>query len=154
MQANWATRDQGAVMVAILPVTAIIAARNEERNISRCLCSLARAQATYVIDSGSQEATAAIAANLRSRRPNSFATGNGQRQRIATARTLILAPSIIVADEPWSMIDLSTRAEILAMMKAVQQEMELSLLYITHDISTAGISPTASPSCTWAGSST
>jgi len=61
----------------------------------------------------------------------------GQRQRIATARTLILAPSIIVADEPVSMIDLSTRAEILAMMKAVQQEMELSLLYITHDISTA-----------------
>jgi peptide/nickel transport system ATP-binding protein len=61
----------------------------------------------------------------------------GQRQRIATARTLILSPSIIVADEPVSMIDLSTRAEILAMMKTVQQEMELSLLYITHDISTA-----------------
>jgi len=61
----------------------------------------------------------------------------GQRQRIATARTLILSPKIIVADEPVSMIDLSTRAEILAMMKAVQQEMELSFLYITHDISTA-----------------
>jgi peptide/nickel transport system ATP-binding protein len=61
----------------------------------------------------------------------------GQRQRIATARTLILSPKIIVADEPVSMIDLSTRAEILAMMKAIQQEMELSILYITHDISTA-----------------
>jgi peptide/nickel transport system ATP-binding protein len=61
----------------------------------------------------------------------------GQRQRIATARTLILSPKIIVADEPVSMIDLSTRAEILHMMKAVQQEMELSILYITHDISTA-----------------
>jgi peptide/nickel transport system ATP-binding protein len=61
----------------------------------------------------------------------------GQRQRIATARTLILSPRVIVADEPVSMIDLSTRAEILHMMKAVQQEMELSLLYITHDISTA-----------------
>jgi peptide/nickel transport system ATP-binding protein len=61
----------------------------------------------------------------------------GQRQRIATARTLVLSPKIIVADEPVSMIDLSTRAEILHMMKSVQQEMELSILYITHDISTA-----------------
>ncbi len=61
----------------------------------------------------------------------------GQRQRIATARTLILSPKIMVADEPVSMIDLSTRAEILHMMKSVQQEMELSILYITHDISTA-----------------
>jgi peptide/nickel transport system ATP-binding protein len=61
----------------------------------------------------------------------------GQRQRIATARTLILEPKVIVADEPVSMIDLSTRAEILHMMKAIQQEMELSILYITHDISTA-----------------
>ena len=61
----------------------------------------------------------------------------GQRQRIATARALILSPRVIVADEPVSMIDLSTRAEILHMIKAVQQEMELSLLYITHDISTA-----------------
>jgi peptide/nickel transport system ATP-binding protein len=61
----------------------------------------------------------------------------GQRQRIATARTLILSPKIIVADEPVSMIDLSTRAEILSMMQTVQREMELSFLYITHDLSTA-----------------
>lgn len=61
----------------------------------------------------------------------------GQRQRIATARTLILSPQVIVADEPVSMIDLSTRAEILDMMKTIQQDMELSFLYITHDISTA-----------------
>ena len=61
----------------------------------------------------------------------------GQRQRIAIARTLILRPGIIVADEPVSMIDLSTRAEILHLMKAIQADMELSFLYITHDISTA-----------------
>jgi peptide/nickel transport system ATP-binding protein len=61
----------------------------------------------------------------------------GQRQRIATARTLILRPEIIVADEPVSMIDLSTRAEILHLMKTIQQDMELSFVYITHDISTA-----------------
>lgn len=61
----------------------------------------------------------------------------GQRQRIATARTLILSPSFIVADEPVSMIDLSTRAEILQMMKDVQKDLNLTYLYITHDLSTA-----------------
>ena len=61
----------------------------------------------------------------------------GQRQRAATARTLILSPDLLVADEPVSMIDLSTRAEILAMMKEVQKALNLSYLYITHDLSTA-----------------
>ena len=61
----------------------------------------------------------------------------GQRQRVATARTLVLSPSMIVADEPVSMIDLSTRAEILHMMKTVQRELGLTYLYITHDLSTA-----------------
>jgi peptide/nickel transport system ATP-binding protein len=61
----------------------------------------------------------------------------GQRQRVATARTLVLSPHMIVADEPVSMIDLSTRAEILFMMKTVQQDLGLTYLYITHDLSTA-----------------
>ena len=61
----------------------------------------------------------------------------GQRQRVATARTLILNPAMLVADEPVSMIDLSTRAEILHMMKEVQRDLGLTYLYITHDLSTA-----------------
>ncbi len=61
----------------------------------------------------------------------------GQRQRIATARTLLLNPAMLVADEPVSMIDLSTRAEILHMMKDVQRDLGLTYLYITHDLSTA-----------------
>ncbi|PNR95770.1 ABC transporter ATP-binding protein [Petrotoga sp. 9PWA.NaAc.5.4] len=61
----------------------------------------------------------------------------GQRQRVATARTLILSPELIVADEPVSMIDLSTRAEILHMMKEVQKNLQLTYIYITHDLSTA-----------------
>jgi len=56
----------------------------------------------------------------------------GQRQRAATARSLILNPHLIVADEPVSMIDLSTRAEILHMMKEVQRDLQLTYLYITH----------------------
>ncbi len=61
----------------------------------------------------------------------------GQRQRVSTARTLILNPMMLVADEPVSMIDLSTRAEILHMMKDVQRDLGLTYLYITHDLSTA-----------------
>ncbi|MGV8075506.1 MAG: ABC transporter ATP-binding protein [Syntrophobacteraceae bacterium] len=61
----------------------------------------------------------------------------GQRQRTATARALILEPLLLVADEPVSMIDLSTRAEILHMMRDVQRKKGLTYLYITHDLSTA-----------------
>jgi peptide/nickel transport system ATP-binding protein len=50
---------------------------------------------------------------------------------------LILSPELIVADEPVSMIDLSTRAEILHMMKEVQKNLQLTYIYITHDLSTA-----------------
>lgn len=61
----------------------------------------------------------------------------GQRQRIATARALILNPKLVIADEPVSMIDLSTRAEILYMMKELKEKRNLSYIYITHDLSTA-----------------
>lgn len=61
----------------------------------------------------------------------------GQRQRIAIARALILNPKLVVADEPVSMVDMSTRAEILYMMKELQTSKNLSYLYITHDLSTA-----------------
>lgn len=61
----------------------------------------------------------------------------GQRQRVNIARALMLSPEYIVADEPVSMIDVSSRAEILGIMKALQQRHGLTMLYITHDIATA-----------------
>lgn len=61
----------------------------------------------------------------------------GQRQRAATARALMLFPKVLVADEPVSMIDVSTKAEILQMFKEIQKDMGLTYLYITHDLSTA-----------------
>ncbi|MBI2855382.1 MAG: ABC transporter ATP-binding protein [Chloroflexi bacterium] len=61
----------------------------------------------------------------------------GQRQRVGLARALILRPDFIVADEPVSMIDASSRAEILDLMRDLQKRFGITFLYITHDIATA-----------------
>ena len=61
----------------------------------------------------------------------------GQRQRVGLARALVLRPDFIVADEPVSMIDASSRAEILYLMRGLQQRLGITFLYITHDIATA-----------------
>jgi peptide/nickel transport system ATP-binding protein len=61
----------------------------------------------------------------------------GQRQRVNIARALILDPEYIVADEPVSMIDASSRAEILLLLKSIRDNREMGILYITHDIATA-----------------
>jgi ABC-type oligopeptide transport system ATPase subunit len=61
----------------------------------------------------------------------------GQRQRIMVARTLLLHPRVIVADEPVSMIDASLRATVLANLLQLKRDFGISLIYITHDLTTA-----------------
>jgi peptide/nickel transport system ATP-binding protein len=61
----------------------------------------------------------------------------GQRQRMMVARAYLLKPSLIVADEPVSMVDASLRAMILDIMLRLRDEHNISFLYITHDLSTA-----------------
>ena len=61
----------------------------------------------------------------------------GQRQRIVIARAIVVKPEIIIADEPVSMLDVSIRAEILELMKDIQKENNISMIYITHDLATA-----------------
>ena len=60
----------------------------------------------------------------------------GQQQRIVIARAMMREPRLIVADEPVSMLDASVRVEILKLMHALQESHGLSVIYITHDLST------------------
>lgn len=60
----------------------------------------------------------------------------GQQQRVVIARSMLLEPKLIVADEPVSMLDASVRVEILKLLRGLQTSHNLAVIYITHDLST------------------
>ena len=61
----------------------------------------------------------------------------GQRQRVAIARALVIRPQFVVADEPTSMLDVSSRTGIMLLMQQLAQDQGISYLYVTHDLAVA-----------------
>ena len=74
-------------------------------------------------------------AEIRGRYPHEMS--GGQLQRVAIARALVSNPSMIIADEPVSMIDASLRMTVINLFKKLRDELGVSIIYITHDLATA-----------------
>ena len=118
-------QDSSAALDPRMPVSALVAEPLVAQNVGSR--AERRAQVAELLDA------VGLPADAGSRYPHEFS--GGQRQRIAMARALALRPKIIVADEPVSALDVSVQAQILNLMRSLQDRYGLTYVVISHDLS-------------------
>ena len=94
-----------------------------------------RAERERIVLAALEQVKLSPAAEFADKYPHTLS--GGQRQRVSIARAMVLEPDYLVADEPVSMIDASSRAEILYLLAELQEQRDLTFLYITHDLASA-----------------
>jgi oligopeptide/dipeptide ABC transporter ATP-binding protein len=93
-----------------------------------------RSERVAKVKSALEDAGLRPAEDYFQRYPNDLS--GGQRQRVVIASAMVLEPELLIADEPVSMLDVSIRAEILNLLRDLRQKRGISIVFITHDIST------------------
>lgn len=109
----------GQILFTALTVSGIMSAR-KKRDVNSRIASLL------------EDVGLTPAATFLERYPHELS--GGQRQRVGIARALATEPDVVVADEPVSALDISVRAQILALLARLQQERHLSFVFISHDL--------------------
>jgi peptide/nickel transport system ATP-binding protein len=94
-----------------------------------------RAEVTHEVDALLEQVRLIPVGQFTGKYPHELS--GGQRQRVSFARALAAKPSVLLADEPVSMLDVSIRLEMLSLLDDLRRTFQLALLYITHDIASA-----------------